>query len=139
MKHIIFAALALGISACASYRPIVDENAHYEKVGEARAERDIDQCLVKADHYLAKHKNEMANKSMIRGAGQGAAVGGVIGLLSGRGVGGAVGGAAIGAGVGAGGAYMSEKTKDNWKPDELKQRYVHNCLARKNYRVIGWK
>lgn len=139
IKFLIVAGFGVLFTACASYRPILDENTKYSKVGEARAEKDIDECMSKADSYLAKHKNEGMKKQMGRQAVQGAALGGVIGVISGNGLQGAVGGAAIGAGVGATGAYVDEKTKDNLKPDQLKQRYVRNCLERKDYQVIGWK
>ncbi len=139
MKRIIFAATALLLSSCASYRPVLDENSKYKKVGEARAERDIDMCLSKADSYLEKHKSGRMKNAAIRGAGQGAVIGGVVGLLSGGRGDTALGGAVLGAGVGAAGGALGESTKDKWKPDELKQRYVQSCLARKNYAVIGWK
>ena len=41
--------------------------------------------------------------------------------------------------VGAGGAYVDEKSKDNIKPDELKQAYIAKCLQNKNYEILGWK
>lgn len=138
-KVLSVTAIGLIFTACASYRPILDENPKYNKVGEVRAEKDIDECMNKADSYLAKHKNEGMKKQMGRQAVQGAALGGIIGAVSGNGLQGAVGGAALGAGVGAAGAYADEKTKDNLKPDQLKQRYVRNCLERKDYQVIGWK
>ncbi|MBN8536367.1 MAG: cell envelope biogenesis protein OmpA [Deltaproteobacteria bacterium] len=131
--------MGLFLSACSSFRPILDENKKYNQVGEARAEKDIDECLDKADSYLAKHKDDKMKKQMGRQAAQGAVLGGVLGAVSGNGIQGAAGGAAIGAGVGVAGAYIDEKTKDKIKPDALKQRYVQNCLQRKNYEVIGWK
>ncbi len=133
------ALVGLMLSACASYRPILDENKKYSKVGESQAERDIDECMNRADSYLTKHKSDKMKKQMGRQAVQGAALGGLVGAVSGNGLQGVAGGAAIGAGVGAAGAYIDEKTKDNLKPDQLKQRYVNNCLHRKDYQVIGWK
>lgn len=141
MKKQVLALLALPLllSACATYRPILDENPKYSKVGEARAEKDIDVCMSKADTYLAKHKADRRNKEVGRGAVGGAIVGGLIGAVSGKGVGGAVGGAAVGAGAGAAGALVKDSTRDNLNPDELKQHYVKNCLERQQYQVIGWK
>lgn len=132
-------AMALFMSACSTYRPILDENKKYNQVGDARAEKDIDDCMKKADSYLVKHKEGRMNKAMGRQALQGALLGGVIGAVSGNGIQGAAGGAAVGAGAGVAGAYIDEKSKDNVKPDELKQQYVQNCLQRKSYQVIGWK
>lgn len=129
----------LFLAGCASYRPILDENEQYMKVGETQAEKDIDQCLARADAYLEKHKNDRMKKQVGRSAVTGAAIGGIIGALSGQGLSSAAGGAAIGGAAGAGGAYAGEKSKDQLSPDHLKQRYVTNCLGRKKYHVIGWK
>lgn len=129
----------LFLFSCASYRPILSDNDQYNRVGEAQAEKDIDDCMARADAYLAKHKEERAQKAAGRSAVGGAVLGGVIGALSGNGLQGAVGGAAVGAGASAGGAYVGEKSKDNLKPDELKQAYVSKCLQNKKYEVLGWK
>jgi len=131
--------VSLFFSACASYRPILNDNAQYQKVGEAQAEADIDLCMNKADAFLEKHKEERAQKQAGRQAVGGAILGGVIGALSGRGIEGAAGGAAIGGAAGAAGGYVGEKSKDNLKPDDLKQNYVQKCLQQKNYEVLGWK
>lgn len=140
MKHLMPAfATVLLLSSCASYRPILNDNAQYQKVGEAAAEADIDACMQKADAFLEKHKEERAMKQAGREAVGGAVVGGVLGALTGRGLEGAAGGAVIGGAVGAGSGYVKEKSKDNLTPDELKQAYVQKCLQQKNYEVIGWK
>jgi outer membrane lipoprotein SlyB len=130
---LVFAAIG-----CASYRPVVDENEHYESVGSTRAEADIDACMAKADRYLETHKSDRMLKEAGRGAAGGAIVGGLIGALTGD-AGKALGGAAIGAGIGATSRAADVAAKDKLTPDELKQRYVSNCLKRKKYVVIGWK
>jgi uncharacterized protein YcfJ len=139
MKKYILISVVLFASACASYRPILDENSHYNQVGEQQAEADIDQCLAAADKYLDKHKSERMGKEAGRGAATGAIIGGVLGVLGG----GTLKSAAIGTGVGAvaGGAVGAGKVaaEDKLTPDQIKQRYVSNCLARKDYQVIGWK
>ena len=139
MKKIMILLAASSLFSCASYRPVLDENSQYQKMGSVRAERDIDVCLQRAENYLAQHKNDRMKNSAIRGAGQGAVLGGVVGLLSGGNLQSTAGGAVLGAGVGAAGGALGEDTKDKWKPDELKQHYVKNCLERKKYQVIGWK
>lgn len=139
LKTLLLTLTALSFLACASYRPILDENPKYNAVGEAKAESDIDTCMTRADAYLAKHKSERTSKAVGRGAVGGAMIGGVLGAVSGRGIEGLAGGAAIGAAGGAAGSYLGEKTKDNLSPDALKQKYVANCLERQQYQVIGWK
>jgi hypothetical protein len=139
LKLFLFAIvlMAAGIG-CSSYRPVLDENDQYLKVGPSRAEADIDACLAKADRYLESHKNERLLKETGRGAAGGAIIGGVFGALTGN-TRDALGGAAIGAGVGALSGAAGQASKDRLAPDELKQRYVTHCLRRKNYAVIGWK
>lgn len=136
---IALAFLGLSLAGCASGRPILDENAKMSRVGEERAERDIDECLARADKYLARHKSDIQKKEVIKGAAGGAVVGGLIGALSGKGLGAAAGGAALGAGVGASSSYVDNKMVGVSKEDHLKNRYVENCLKRKDYDVIGWK
>lgn len=141
MKHLKLGSLLslLVLTACASYRPVLDENPKYVKVGENQAERDIDACMSRADTFLAKHREERARKQAGRSAVVGAVAGGAIGLISGGNLASTAIGTGAGAAVGAGAGYLGEKSKDNLTPDEIKQRYVSNCLARKQYRVIGWK
>ena len=123
---------------CSSYRPVVDENEQYQKIGSNAAESEIDSCMAKADRYLESHKNSRMLKEAGRGATSGALLGGVLGALSGDSSK-IIGGAAIGGGIGAASSAAGVAAKDNLSPDEMKQRYVSNCLKRKNLVVIGWK
>lgn len=138
-KRISLLILTLTFVSCATYRPVLNDNAQYRKVGEAQAEADIDMCMQRADSFLEKHKEERAQKQAGREAVGGAIVGGVLGLVSGRGAEAVVGGVAGGAAIGATGGYLGEKSKDNLKPDEMKQSYVMKCLQDKNYEILGWK
>lgn len=115
--------------SCAS-RPKLYPNDKYKAVGKEVAKTDIDQCIADADKFLESSKG----KNMAKGAGAGAAIGGVIGAVSGIFTGDVVGGAARSAVVGgaAGG------TVGALSPDQIKQRFVNECLAEKGYRVLGW-
>lgn len=138
LKVILFMSLGFVLFSCASFRPVLDENDHYQKVGDVQAEVDIDDCMARADVYLEKHKSERMKKQAGRGAISGAIVGGIMGALTGN-TNDALAGAAVGGAVGAASGAAGEATKDNLKPDELKQQYVSRCLERKKYNVIGWK
>jgi len=138
MKITLLLCLANSMIACSSYRPVVDEDNQYQKLGSSRAESEIDHCLAKADRYLESHKDSRLLKEAGRGAAAGAMLGGVLGALSGNSRN-LIAGAAVGAGVGAVGNSVGVMTKDKLSPDELKQQYVSNCLKRKNLVVIGWK
>ena len=140
----LLAIIVLGIFSifqmgCSSYRPILDENDTYLRNGSQQAEKDIDECVAKAERYLEQHKKDRMAKSAGRGAATGAILGGVLGAITGGGLRSAVGGAAVGGVVGAGAGAGKEAAKDNLSPDEMKNNYVTRCLNRKNYDVIGWK
>lgn len=121
--------LLLVIASCAS-RPQLYPNDKYKAVGKEVAKADIDQCMADADKFLESSKG----KNIAKGAGAGVAIGGVIGAVSGVFTGDVLGGAARSAAVGgaAGG------TVGALSPDEIKHRFVNECLAEKGYRVLGW-
>lgn len=127
------------LTGCATYRPILDENEKFIQVGETQAERDIDQCMARADAYLEKHKSERMQKEAGRGAASGAIMGGIFGALTGGGLRSAAVGAGVGAAVGAGGGAAGVAAEDNLSPDRIKQNYVIKCLNKQQYDVIGWK
>jgi hypothetical protein len=138
-RKILILVLTFSIVACSSYSPILDPHGKYLEVGEAGAQEDIDQCKKEAGDYLDKFKAERA----AREAGRKAVIGGVVGagsgLLFGRTMKSTLVGTAIGAGIGAAIGGLSVMSEDNVKPDEMKQRYMGRCLAKKGYSIIGWK
>lgn len=130
--------LILALCAC-SYRPILDPHGKYKEVGKAQSEEDIDQCSNEADDYLDQYKAERA----AREAGRKAIIGGVVGAGSGaifgRTMKSTLIGSAVGAGIGAALGALSVAGEDKVTPDQIKQRYMINCLGQKGYSVIGWK
>ena len=122
--------LLLVLAGCAS-RPQLYPNDHLKSVGKEAAQKDIDRCMADADQYLESGEG----KKIAKGAGVGAAIGATIGVVGGLFTGdvggGLVRGGAIGAAAGAAGGALS--------PDEIKQRYVNQCLADRGYRVLGWE
>lgn len=126
MKFIVMLLILL---SCAS-RPQLYPNQKLKTVGKEAAKKDVDRCIADADQYLESSKG----KQVAKGAGAGAVIGGAMGAVSGMFSGnmgrGLLRGGAIGAaGGGAAGAVS---------PDQLKRRYVNQCLAEKGYRVLGW-
>lgn len=124
-----FLVLLLVLVSCAS-RPQLYPNQKLKAVGKEAAKKDVDRCIADAEEYLESSKG----KQVAKGAGAGAAIGGAMGAVSGMFSGnvgrGLLRGGAIGAaGGGAAGAVS---------PDQLKRRYVNQCLADKGYRVLGW-
>lgn len=124
-----FLALLLLVVSCAS-RPQLYPNSKLKSVGKEASQKDIDKCIAEADEYLESSKGKQVAKGAGAGAAIGAAMGAVGGMFTGNMGRGLVRGGAIGAaGGGAAGAVS---------PDQLKRRYVNQCLADKGYQVIGW-
>lgn len=90
----------------------------------------MDKCIADADAYLKSSKGKQVAKGAGGGAAIGAAMGAVTGLFTGNLGGSLVRGGAVGAAGGAAYGGMS--------PDEVKHRYVNQCLADQGYQVIGW-
>jgi hypothetical protein len=140
IKNFVILLTIFSLTACASYRPIFDQNEKYLAVGEERAQQDFAFCQKAADKYLDKYKAERAAKE----AGRNAVVGGVVGAATGlifgnKGLKSGLAGGLIGAGVGAAIGALSVAGEDKVKPDHIKQRYVSNCLAQNGYSVLGWR
>ena len=126
-------------ASCSAYRPILDPHGKYKEVGKAQAEEDIDECSKEADEYLDQYKAERA----AREAGRKAIIGGVIGAgsaaLLGKTLRQGVISTAVGAAIGAAIGGLSVAGEDKVTPDQIKQRYMGNCLGQKGYSIIGWK
>ncbi len=126
MKSLVFLLILV---SCAS-RPQLYPNQKLKSVGKEASQKDIDKCIADAENYLESSKGKQVAKGAGAGAVIGAAMGGVAGLFTGNLGSGLVRGGAIGAaGGGAAGALT---------PDQIKHRYVNQCLADQGYQVIGW-
>lgn len=128
-KIVTLLTLVSFFNGCAS-RPKLYPNEALKAKGKVAAEADIDRCLKDADEYL----DSSEGKKIAKSAGFGAAVGGAMGAVAGAFYGDIGGGLARGAAIGgAGGAVSGSLT-----PDQIKHRYVNQCLADKGYHVMGW-
>ena len=121
MKNIMLAVLILAISACATYRPIVDMKG----VDQGRYEADLKECQVYAEQVSpAGHAAVGAGI----GAGIGAVLGAIIGSFFGEAGRGAGMGAALGGAQGAiGGGAEGAQGQVN---------IIRNCMAGRGYRVL---
>ena len=129
MKKTLTTVCLLLLMSCAS-RPQLYPNTKYKHVGQKIADKDIDRCMGEADKYVNSSKGKKIAKGAGAGAVIGAAMGGVAGMFTGNLGRGVVRGGAIGAaGGGAAGAIS---------PDQLKRRFVNQCLADQGYQVLGW-
>lgn len=121
--------ISLFLAACSS-RPKLYPNEKLKAVGKVAAQKDIDRCIADADEYLESSKG----KQVAKGAGAGAAIGGAMGAVAGMFTGNVGRGLLRGGAIGAAGGG----TAGAISPDQLKRRYVNECLADKGYRILGW-
>src|SRR5262245_32799103 len=82
--------LMMAAAGCGARRPVLYPNEQYNKVGEATAQRDIDDCLHRADQYVSSGSSGAQNSQVAKDVGGRTAVGAGIGAASGA-VGGAIG------------------------------------------------
>jgi hypothetical protein len=126
---------ALVAAGCAgSQRPVLYPNPHLKNVGDAAAQRDIDQCMQTADDAgVSKSGNQVAKRGA-EGAAVGAAAAGVGTLIHGGSVG---GGAAAGAAVGGAAGMVHGAFHNDANPTY--RNFVQRCLRDRGYDVIGWQ
>jgi len=110
-------------------------NAHLERVGVATGQRNIDECMQKAEaHGVGRNKDGQVGQKAAKGAvigGVGSAAWGLVrGDAGERALAGAAAGAATGA---AAGSFESAKLNPTF------QRFVERCLRERGYDVIGWE
>jgi uncharacterized protein YcfJ len=147
MQKLSVIAASLGVallSACAatgpassSARPVFYPNPTLNRVGNAQAQADSDQCMGSA--RSAGLTPEEKDNAVERGAAKGAAVGGVVGavgaLVRGHPARALESGAVCAVVGGSAGAVAGSF---NEKPSSTYRHYVQRCLKDKGYDVIGW-
>jgi hypothetical protein len=132
-------SLFMGISACASQRPVLSPNAQLMRAGAEGAERDIDDCVALAEVAM---KQRREGSSVVTDTAASSVVGAAAG-----GAGGAIfGNAAQGAAAGAVGGTVASLMNAllGWMfrpkpPEPSNQQFVDRCLREKGYEPAGWK
>lgn len=137
LRVLTFATLvSVSLLACQTTpdRPQLYPNAHYNKVGQQRADKDTNECMDAArDHGVSENDDGQVAEKAVSGAVIGGVSAGAWGLVRGdAGSRAAAGAAAGGAGGTASGALQSTKTNPTFK------NFVSRCLADRGYQVIGW-
>ncbi len=138
MKKIVLPALllfALALAGCgASQKPVLYPNNHLQSVGNAQAQRDIDNCMQTAEAYVKKNQESKIAEGAVKGGAVGAATGAAVGAVTGNFGRGLAAGAAGGAAGGA--TYGAFKTAE---PSPVYKNFVNKCLRDKGYEPIGWQ
>lgn len=112
-------------------------------MGEARVQRDIDDCMSRARTFVrsgsvAQAKARQVTRSTATGAAAGAAVGAVGSAVGGGDPG---RGAAVGAATGATGGFLAALLHpfESRGTDPVFANFVERCLREKGYEPIGWR
>ncbi len=137
MKLIALAVAAVLLGGCAAVqqRPVLYPNAKLKQVGDASAQKDVDECVALAENAGATSGGSAAGRGAARGAAVGGAAAAVGGLIRGRNIlGDAAAGAAVGAAAGAAGGAFNDG-----EGSPVFRNFVGRCLAERGYDVIGWK
>ncbi|MGZ4958384.1 MAG: glycine zipper family protein [Methylomonas sp.] len=132
-----FILLCVTLGGCASTTPILYPNPHFQSVGKATAQRDIDACMELAEAAGADSGTSSAGEAATSTAG-GAAIGAASGAVGGAIVGAAGSGSAIGAASGATAGLL------HWlfsKPEHHPAfvNFVNQCLQDRGYQPVGWE
>jgi hypothetical protein len=140
----VMALVALvALSACAAQRPVLSPNDHLNRVGSAVAERDVDECMRRAEGSVfaaegGGNTGEKAAADAVTGVAVGAAAGGAGGAVAGN----AGQGAAIGAASAAAASTMYALLRTLFTSQQPRPGYretVNACLRQKGYDLTGWK
>ena len=131
----------LGMPACATQRPVLSSNAHLMRVGADAGERDINECLARAE-AVSSESPDTSKENVMAGAATNSVVGAAAGGAGGAIFGNAGQGAAAGAVGGAVGSLTSSLIQGLLRskpPDPSHRQFVDRCLREKGYETAGWK
>jgi hypothetical protein len=128
--------IALAMEGCASTKPILYPNEHFNTVGPEAAERDIEYCMDLAESAGADSAGSDVGEGAARTAGS-AAVGAASGAVGGAIVGSAGSGSAIGAASGATAGLLYWLFGDPQRNPAF-ENFVNQCLQERGYQPVGW-
>jgi hypothetical protein len=136
IQHVAWLLLAsLMMPGCAEKRPVLYPNDHLKQVGEAAAQKDVEECV----RYARESGSEEDKAAGVaKNTAGGAAVGGAVGAATGAVLGSLGRGAAAGAAGGAAGGLV-KGIFDSGDPDPVFKSFVDRCLREKGYDPIGWR
>lgn len=141
-QALLLVFVSCGVAACAPHRPVLYPNERLRQVGNAAAQREVDQCMQLADQYLSSGTKISSNAGAVAtDTAVGGATGAAVGAVGGAVVGNAGTGAAVGAATGATAGLMGSLfgTARNRQPDPTYANFVTRCLHERGYDTIGWE
>ena len=130
----------LAVAGCASQRPVLYPNEQLKQVGMEAANRDIDDCLGRAENYApSSGRAGKARKGAVTGTGTSAAVGAPAGAAGGSTVGQAGTGAVVDGAASAPTRNIMHGLLSKEETTPAKKNFVNRCLREKGYSPIGWE
>jgi hypothetical protein len=135
-KVILALVITLSIAGCASTRPVLYPNEHFNTAGSKAAERDIKACMDLAEAAGAESGGSEAGRAATNAAG-GAAIGAASGAVGGAVVGAAGSGSAIGAASGATAGLLHWIFSEPERSPAY-ENFVNRCLQERGYQPVGW-
>jgi hypothetical protein len=139
MKKVLLITALLVLAGCSVKKPVLYPNVHLQKVGQAQAQLDIEDCCRRADAYIKSEPGKKIAKDAAKAGTIGAATGAAVGAVY---SGAEYGGAGRGAAAGAAGGVVSTVTSgifESKEPSPVYQNFVNRCLNEKGYESIGWQ
>jgi outer membrane lipoprotein SlyB len=132
---LILILFTLALIGCgASQKPVLYPNSHLKAVGNAQAQRDIDDCMQTAEAYVKKNQDSKVAEGAVKGGAIGAASGAAVGAVTGNFGRGLAAGAAGGAAGGATWGLFKAA-----EPSPVYKNFVNKCLKDKGYEPVGWQ
>jgi len=144
MSYVIHSLVAVfTLCACSTQRPVLYPNSYLNQVGAETAGMDINDCIRRADAYVASNNGGRAEifEGTAISAGTGAAVGAAGGAAGGAVVGRAGTAAAVGAAGGGTAGVSRGLIRGLFRkraPGTAYKGFVNRCLRDKGYDPIGW-
>jgi predicted small lipoprotein YifL len=139
MKKVLLITALLVLAGCGVKKPVLYPNAQLQKVGQAQAQLDIEDCCRRADAYIKSEPGKKIAKDAAKAGTIGAATGAAVGAVY---SGAEYGGAGRGAAAGAAGGIVAATTSgifESKEPSPVYQNFVNRCLHEKGYEPIGWQ
>lgn len=134
MKKLLLLTAIVILTGCSTKRPVLYPNEHLQKVGQAQAQLDIEECCRRADAYIKSEPGKEIAKDAAQAGTVGAATGAAVGAVYGK--------AGRGAAAGAAGGAVAATTSGIFRskePSPVYQNFVNRCLREKGYEPIGWQ
>ena len=140
----VLALCAAALAGCSPLRPILYPNQKYQEVGDAQAQKDVDECMALGDQFVSEtgkyqSKAKDAAVETAKGGVFGAAVGAVGGAIWGDPGTSAAAGAATGATAGFLNTMLGGVFQTRREPNPTYANFVQRCLAERGLETVGWE